>query len=409
LKNTKAVDVLATIQSLTGDSDRSAIGREGEALPAAAMDVEVPSRRGEVNPQTPAERLTAPASPFRPLDQQPAGAASVPANLAAEQSLEGDVAEGVRRARDASVTADVNTNSIIVVAPPSVQRLYAELIRRLDERRPQVQIECTIVTLDTSDGFSLGVDTGFMGGIDSSSLITFSSFGVAVVDPTTGALTPTRGRGGTFALLNPSVADIVIRALSSNSRSRLISAPQLLVNDNGKGQLKSVAQQPFAEIVDSNASQAITSFGGQAEAGTTILVEPHISKDDYLQLTYSVELSNFTSSQGQSSGLPPPSQSNSVSSTVTIPDGFTIVVGGLSTRNLTDTFDSVPFINQVPIVKYLFGAQSKTTTDRTLFVFIRPVILRDDKFADLKYLSDRAVGAAELRGDLPASEPIPLR
>ena len=94
---------------------------------------------------------------------------------------------------------------------------------------------------------------------------------------------------------------------------------------------------------------------------------------------------------------------------MTIPDGFTIVVGGLSTRNLTDTFDSVPFINQVPIVKYLFGAQSKTTTDRTLFVFIRPVILRDDKFADLMYLSDRAVGAAQRPGDLPASEPIPLR
>jgi hypothetical protein len=45
----------------------------------------------------------------------------------------------------------------------------------------------------------------------------------------------------------------------------------------------------------------------------------------------------------------------------------------------------------------------------TLFVFIRPVILRDDKFADLKFLSETDVKAAELPGDFPASEPLTIR
>jgi len=52
------------------------------------------------------------------------------------------------------VTADPNTNSIIVIAPPDVQRLYEQLIRTLDKRRPQVLIECTIVTIDTTGNFS---------------------------------------------------------------------------------------------------------------------------------------------------------------------------------------------------------------------------------------------------------------
>lgn len=432
LKNSKAVDVLATIEALTGEN-----GLESPGPPAVETDQMEPAgplpaqsnnpanppatlsdrvamaaaNQSAVAPPVPGQPIPQQDSPFRSLE--PANALGRADRMYAAVPYAGAVQDAVLgiasvRAANATVTADVNTNSIIVIAPPAAQQLYADLIARLDIRRPQVQIECTIVAMDTSDGFSLGVDIGVSGSIGSSSVISFSSFGVAVVDPATGALTPTRGRGGTFALLNPSVADIVIRALSTNTRSRLVSAPQLLVNDNGKGQLKSVDQQPYAEIVDSNASQAITSFGGQIEAGTTIIVEPHISQDDYLQLSYSVELSNFTSSSGQS-GLPPPSQANSVNSTVTIPDGYTIVVGGLSTKNFRATVESIPLLGQIPLLKYLIGTRSQTTTDRTLFVFIRPVILRDDKFADLKYLSERATSAASLKSDYPVSEPIPLR
>jgi general secretion pathway protein D len=45
----------------------------------------------------------------------------------------------------------------------------------------------------------------------------------------------------------------------------------------------------------------------------------------------------------------------------------------------------------------------------TLFVFIRPVILRDDKFEDLKFLSEREVRAAGVPADLPQSEPLTIR
>ena len=251
------------------------------------------------------------------------------------------------------------------------------------------------------------MDVGRVGGFDTSRLITFSSFGVSGVDPLTGRLTPTAGRGGTFALLSPNVADVVIRALATNTKSRLVSAPQLLVNDNGRGTLQSVAQEPFAEILDTAAAQSRTALGGQATAGTSISVEPHISDGDYLQLTYSVELSSFTGQGG--GGLPPPSQRNAIDSTVTIPDGHTIVVGGLSVRNLRAAVDSIPLINRIPVLEYLFGTRTRSSTDTTLFVFIRPVILRDDKFEDLKYLSGRSARAAGLPADVPTSEPVPAR
>ena len=136
-------------------------------------------------------------------------------------------------------------------------------------------------------------------------------------------------------------------------------------------------------------------------------MEPHISEDDYLQLGYTVELSNFTGIARN--GLPPPSQKNSVTSTVTIPDGHTIVVGGLNVRNLREAVDTIPILGDIPILKYLIGARSKQTQDTTLFVFIKPVILRDEKFEDLKYLSEKKVDVAGLPSDYPQSKPLPLR
>jgi general secretion pathway protein D len=400
LKNTKAADVLATIADLFGQTDSSAGLDESALAPGEELGSATtrPSMRARDLVQLPNPRL--------PRSFYPAGPEPARSYVDSADAFATDHAGGVQTA-DASVTADPNTNSIIVIAPPAVQQLYSDLIQRLDIRRPQVQIECTIVTLDTTDNFTFGVDIGGQGSHGETSIISFSSFGVSLVNPITGNLTPTGGRGGTLAVLSPGDVDIVIRALAQNSRARLVSAPQLLVNDNGKGQLKSIAEQPYAEILDTAAAQSRTSLGGYAQAGTTITIEPHISHDDYLQLSYALELSNFTAAA--SAGLPPPSQRNQIESTVTIPDGNTIVVGGLSLKSLRETHDSIPWINQVPVVNWLFGTRTKNTTETTLFVFIRPTVLRDDQFADLKYLSDRKTAAAGIEGSHPQSRPIPLR
>ena len=64
-----------------------------------------------------------------------------------------------------------------------------------------------------------------------------------------------------------------------------------------------------------------------------------------------------------------------------------------------------------PGMEYLVSNRSNLGRKSTLFVFIRAVILRDDKFKDLKVLSRDATARAELPGDFPRSEPreIPWR
>ena len=230
------------------------------------------------------------------------------------------------------------------------------------------------MTLDTTDGFSLGVDIGSSGGSGIFDVISFGSFVVSTVD---------RRPAGSPRSPRPVERSPAHPATSTSScarwqpvRAPVSSPPRPARQRQRKGTLKSVAQEPYAQILDSTSQQAITSFGDYAEAGTTITDEPHISESDYLQLTYSIELSNFT--RAGSGNLPPPAQSNSVDSSVTIPDGYTIVVGGLSVKNLRESMNSIPLIRHVPVLNWFFSSRTKNTTDTTLFVFIRPLILRDD-------------------------------
>jgi type II secretory pathway component GspD/PulD (secretin) len=134
---------------------------------------------------------------------------------------------------------------------------------------------------------------------------------------------------------------------------------------------------------------------------------PHISEGDHLQLEYVITLNSFS---GQSSsGVPPPRETDSVQSKITIPDGSTVIVGGLNTTNDSFTRQTVPIIGDIPILNLLVSQQSRTNSKSTLFVFIKPTILRDDQFADLKFFSEQDSHAAGLSPDYPQSDPLLIR
>jgi general secretion pathway protein D len=303
----------------------------------------------------------------------------------------------------AKITADQNTNSLIVLADPPIQRVYEELITSLDRRRPQVLIEAKIISVDTTDNFSLGVEIGRSTNSGLRQLLTFSSFGLSAVNPVSGALALTPGTGFNGALVDPNLADAVLHTLSGDSHTRVLASPRVLVNDNSKGQLESVLSVPFASV---NASQTVatTSVGGNQDAGTTITVTPHISEGDHLQLEFAIEFSSFGS--GGNANLPPPRHIDKVQSTVTIPDGHTVIVGGLNRDSHSESHMGLPILGNIPGLGLLFSNRSRDSEIGSVFVFIRPTILRDDKFKDLKFLSEHDAKDAKTPGQFPASEPL---
>ncbi|MCA9140967.1 MAG: hypothetical protein KDB00_29550, partial [Planctomycetales bacterium] len=303
----------------------------------------------------------------------------------------------------ARISADVATNSLIVYAPSNVQSLYEKLIRSLDQRRPQVLIQADIIAIDTSDNFSLGVEISGGDRTGSKRLFEFTSFGLSEVNPTTGALSVNPALGFNGVLIDPEVADVIVQALSRHTRGRVLSSPKVLVNDNQTGILNSISSVPF-QAFSQGETTTLTGLGGNQEAGTTIQVTPHINEDDHLQLEFDVEFSTFVGTAGDN--LPPPRQIDRVGSVVTIPDGKTVVVGGLKRTSDGDSFTGVPWLEKIPVIRELTSLRSQEQSTTSFFLFIRPRILRDSQFRDLQFLSNLETQDAQHSGDYPVSRPL---
>lgn len=419
LLNTTAAQVLGTIRSLEGLSKggltSGLVG--GSGAPASVITppspnslLPVPQFTGPNQPPA-APGQPANAPPFYRETPQGLQSGGPTGNQFAPAVNGGGFGSGEGAAtvttKDATITSDPNTNTLIIVAPPAVQATYARLISMLDKRRPQVLIAVTMVTLDTSHNFSLGVQLTKASKADQGRYLTFSSFGLGTVDPSTGSVTLTPGSGFNGILLDPSTVSVVMQALASDGHSKVMSAPKILTNDNATGNLSSVAEAPFTST---NASQTVatTAFAGYASAGTTVTVTPHIAEGDHLLLNYSFTLNSFEG-RSSASGVPPPRQTNTISSEVTVPDGYTVVIGGLTRKDLSNTVSKVPFLGDVPLLGLLFSSQTKTSDESTLFVFLQPIILRDDQFSDLKYLSDIDNAKAGGKEQFPTSKPLVMQ
>jgi len=307
--------------------------------------------------------------------------------------------------RPLSLTSDSGTNSIIAVGEPRLLAQLESLLATIDVRQPQVLLEVMLVSLTEAQGLQLGVEIEKLTNIDSTVIRLASLFGLS----TAGAAGRVVGDavGFTGTALNPGDFSLVVRALQSMNNGRSLSAPQVLVNNNQQAVLSSVLQQPFAST-NASSTVATTSFGGTQDAGTTLTIRPQIAEGDHLVLQYSVALSSFVGSSG-SATLPPPRQQNTVQSTVTIPDGFTVVVGGLELETESKSVTQVPLLGDIPLVGELFKNRDTSRTKSRFFVFIRAGVLRSSSFEDLKYLSSTAATNMGIDDGFPEVEPRVMR
>ncbi len=301
------------------------------------------------------------------------------------------------------LTSDEGTNTLIAVGEPRMLAQVEALLRTLDVRQPQVMLEVLMVTLTDSEALDLGVEIEKLTSYDGVGIRLSSLFGLGVRGDG-GALTGAAdGAGFTGVVLSPGDFSVVVRALQSLSAGRSLTSPRLLVGNNQAATLDAVVQQPFASV-NASATVSTTSFGGTQDAGTVVTIRPQIAEGDHLVLQYSVSRSSFLGAAA-SPTLPPPRQQNRVQSVATIPDGYTVVVGGIDAEDRSKGVTQVPLLGDLPILGEAFKSRRSSSTRSRFFVFIRATILRDRGFEDLKFLSDQRTTAADLDDGWPTVEP----
>jgi type II secretory pathway component GspD/PulD (secretin) len=317
----------------------------------------------------------------------------------------GSLLEGVLGGEDVFILPDRANNQIIIKAPARQQEEFERLIEKLDQRRPQVFIEVQIVAVTATDDFRLAFETQLInaGGREGA----FSTnFGLSSV-PQSGDITDRKIvpplAGFTGALIRTNHVPIIINTLKREADTRILSSPQLLVDDNESATIVSVEQQPTLQT-SLGVTGELQSFTYE-DAGTQLSVTPSISDGGYLRLTYDITLSNFFGT-APAPGAPPPRQDRTISSSVTIPGDTTIVVGGITVDSSNKTVLKVPLIGDIPLVGHLFRDTNKADSNTRLYVFITPRILRDPNFRDLILLTRGPQAEAGITVEMPPLEPV---
>ena len=363
IKNRSVAEVVSLLQGLI--AARVLAGEEGDTNP---LDSTPQQSRRDV-PAGPSADSVPPPTPGTDA-RSPSTSPENPSRLA---ELDGPV----------TLAADEATNTLIAIGEPRLLEQLTQLVDNLDVRQPQVLLEVIAVSLNEADSLDLGVELQKLeesGQTQISLSSVFSLFGGA---PT--SLADVAGDGFTGLVLHPGDFSVLLRALRAVNDGRSVNRPKVLVNNNERATFDSVLQQPF---LSTNASDTVatTSFGGTQDAGTSVAVKPTIAEGDHLVLEVQISLSEFLGEQ-VSAALPPPRQQNTLASVVTIPDGHTVILGGIEVETDGDSAAGVPWLSQIPLLGWLFETRSTSTSRTRFFVFLRANVMRHGRFEDLKYRS----------------------
>ncbi|MBE7492705.1 MAG: type II secretion system secretin GspD [Planctomycetes bacterium] len=309
-----------------------------------------------------------------------------------------------------TIVADETTNSLLVIATPNDYNEIRKIIDKLDIRRPQVMIEAAILEVRDDDDFTFGVELATVDGFANKSSEPRLSFGTqfgfseivdsAGVPISTGGGVPAGrnpiiGQGGLLTLNKGTAFDIplLVRFLKTQTDTNVLQQPMLITNDNEPATIEIQSEIQLLEI--SQSTQGNLQGAGQfVEAGISMNVTPQISADGYVTLQIELDITNFVG-ESATPGTSPPRQKRTITTFVTAPDASTIVIGGLKSSESSKAVTKIPLLGDIPLIGELFKSQRTIERRTNLYIFIRPKILKDASFDDLRGVSAQKLREAE--------------
>lgn len=323
------------------------------------------------------------------------------------RAQEGEAAEGGALVADGeiSILADEATNSLVISAPPAVQRELESVIRQLDVRRAQVLIEAAIVEVSMDVAAELGFQWAIDGSRGNDAGVGGTSFNLAgggslsnIIGSVVQEEIPNPGSG-----LSLAIGDLaggvrfatLLRALASDSDTNVLSTPSLVTLDNQEAEIRVAENVPFV-----TGSYTATGAGGglnpfqtieRRDVGLILKVTPQINEGNSVLLEIEQEVSSVSESTRAVDLI---TNKRSIRTTVLVDSGELVILGGLIDEQVRETEQSVPILGSIPVIGELFQYQRSTSRKRNLMVFLRPRIIRDadtmSRYASRKYNYIRA-------------------
>ena len=316
-------------------------------------------------------------------------------NIAGQPTVTPNTGNKKGNTNDILIMPFVPQNALVLAATQKVQDQCQALLKEMDISRPQVLIEVAIVQFSTTSDTNLGLEWfGSLQGLTTekkgSNVAGGQGFGLSTQTDTNNDGVPDKlavkaVRGFVLSYEKFNYVQVMLKMLQTDTKVNIVSQPLLMVSNNETANFTTKVSEPTVTTSQGTATTN-TSFGGYAEAKTSLKIIPSISPKGHVVLDISQDFEEF-SGPGSSSGIPSSKTSNSFQTKVTVPDGSTVILGGFVRDSNVETFSKVPFLGSIPLLGYLFRSTETKKVKSRLYLFVRPHVLKDDDFSDLKAIS----------------------
>ena len=326
------------------------------------------------------------------------------------------------------VIADVRTSQLVVSATEKEQEAVEKLVERLDTQTKQVLIEAKILETTLSPRSSKGIDWGGTlanqkigignnmspaGRYDHTqeySPIT-NAFGVPnIVD----IFSPNRALGSPGLMwdhkngFNPGTAfldadgvNIALSFLNQSGDTKVVSEPRMVTLDNQKATIDVGLLFPIVNVSAGTANTAGGSSISYSNLTVNLDVTPRIAANNYIELNVQQGVTRlgakFASVVGGVANNVDSFLTRKLDTTVLIPSGNTLVMGGLIQDTIGNANTKVPILGDIPGLGLLFRKDSKSKDRQNLTIFITPTVVEDTDFQPTKTDYLKTTGEEEVK------------
>jgi type IV pilus assembly protein PilQ len=300
-------------------------------------------------------------------------------------------------------------NALVITDIPEKVEQIKTLVKGLDQPSAQIMIESRLVLVDADHVRDIGIEWGgrvknqdlmISGQRDRSwSTITSDTTGTTSTSSSTTATSDTgskagsvagvdlpaaiaaAGHGGSIGFLLGDITkdflDVQLTALEDKGRGKILASPRVVTQDNQKAYIKIGDEIPYQEVTFSGGATTTTVMF--KDAAIELEVSPHMVGDKvFMDIVVARKTPDFKLAIAGNPTL----TTQALTTKVSVRNGETLVVGGLTEEEEITTTHAIPFFYKIPLINFFFKNDSKSKSKRELIIFITPTIFTGDSTGD---------------------------
>jgi general secretion pathway protein D len=294
----------------------------------------------------------------------------------------------------AKIYGVASQNAIIMRGTPDELLLAQKLIGDLDRAKPEVVVDVAVLEVSRNYERTIGVQlpqtasVSFQASNYNSSTNSSSS---SSSTSTTGSTTNTNTSNGltlnSLAHLNGTNFAVTIGQATANllltdSNTRILQNPRIRASDGQEASLKIGERLPVATgSYQTGAATAIVSSLVNTQfqyldIGVNVKIKPTVHYDRDVTLKLTIEVSGSNSSENLGGVNEPIITQRTIDQTIRLKEGEANILGGILQKQTSNAISGTPGLANLPILKYLFSSQDKTTSDDEIVFLLIPHVVR---------------------------------